>query len=190
MLDALNDVGSGRLRQGVPDILWTTQFAVDCAPFPNVYAELGTTFASCAITFPTVCAHILGQLLKFMGEDRIIFGSDSVWYGSPQWQIEAFWRFQIPDHLQQQFGYPELTETAKRKILGLNSARLYQLPPATPGAYQPVPTDYAARIPGELKTLMEFPEAVTADNLSQMKAQYVAAGGQPSNTRYGWVRSC
>jgi predicted TIM-barrel fold metal-dependent hydrolase len=187
MLDALNDVRSGRLRQGVPDILWTTQFAVDCAAFPNVYAELGTTFASCAITFPTVCAHILGQLMKFMGEDRIIFGSDSVWYGSPQWQIEAFWRFQIPDDLRKQYGYPELTETAKRKILGLNSARLYQLPTGPRGAYTPVPTDYATRIPDDLKTLMEFP-GFEADNLTRMKAHYQAAGGQPSNTRYGWLR--
>jgi predicted TIM-barrel fold metal-dependent hydrolase len=94
MLDALNDTQSGRLRHGVPDILWTTQFVVECAGLSNVYAELGTTFASSVITFPTVCAHILGQLLKFFGEDRIIFGSDSVWYGSPQWQIEALWRFQ------------------------------------------------------------------------------------------------
>jgi uncharacterized protein len=185
MLDAMNDVQSGRLRAGVPDIQWTTQFAVDCAPFQNVYAELGTTFASCVITFPTVCAHILGQLLKFMGEDRIIFGTDSVWYGSPQWQIETFWRFQIPDALRQQYGYPELTETAKRKILGLNSARLYDLP--STGVYQPVPPDYEAQIPDELKTIMEFPGYV-ADTLAQMKAIYRAAGGRPSNTRYGWLR--
>jgi predicted TIM-barrel fold metal-dependent hydrolase len=187
MLDALNDVKSGRLRQGVPDVLWTTQFAVDCAQFPNVYAELGTTFASCAITFPTVCAHIIGQLLKFMGEDRIIFGSDSVWYGSPQWQIEAFWRFQIPDDLRKQYGYPQLTEAAKRKILGLNSARLYKLPTGPQGVYTPVPADYATRIPDELKMLMEFP-GFEADNLTKMRAQYEAAGGQPSNTRYGWLR--
>jgi predicted TIM-barrel fold metal-dependent hydrolase len=187
MLDALNDVQSGRLRQGVPDILWTTQFAVDCAQFPNVYAELGTTFASCAITFPTVCAHILGQLLKFMGEDRIIFGSDSVWYGSPQWQIEAFWRFQIPDDLRRQYGYPQLTQAAKRKILGLNSARLYKLPTGPQGVYKPVPADYATRIPDELKTLMEFP-GFEADNLTRMRTQYQAAGAQPSNTRYGWLR--
>jgi predicted TIM-barrel fold metal-dependent hydrolase len=187
MLDALNDVQSGRLRQGVPDILWTTQFAVDSAQFPNVYAELGTTFASCAITFPTVCAHILGQLLKFMGEDRIIFGSDSVWYGSPQWQIEAFWRFQIPDDLRRQYGYPQLTEAAKRKILGLNSARLYKLPAGPQGVYKPVPADYATRIPDELKTLMEFP-GFEADNLTRMRTQYQAAGAHPSNTRYGWLR--
>ena len=74
------------------------------------------------MTFPTVAAHIMGQLMKFMGEDRIVFGSDSVWYGSPQWQIEALWRFQIPEAMREKYGYPALTESAKRKILGLTSA--------------------------------------------------------------------
>jgi predicted TIM-barrel fold metal-dependent hydrolase len=189
MLEALNDVRSGRLRQGVPDILWTTQFAVDSAGLPNVYAELGTIFASSVITFPTVCAHTLGQLLKFFGEDRILFGSDSVWYGSPQWQVEALWRFQIPDELQNQFGYPPLTESAKRKILGLNAAGLYHLPAQSaamaPGLYTPVPADYASRIPDDLKKTMEFPGY--ADNLTLMRAAYQAAGPRPSHTRYGWV---
>ena len=129
----------------------------------------------------------MGQLMKFMGPDRIVFGSDSVWYGSPQWQIEAFWRFQIPDDLRKQYGYPQLTDAAKRKILGLNSARLYKLPTGPQGVYNPVPADYATRIPDELKTLMEFP-GFEADNLTTMRAQYQAAGGHPSNTRYGWLR--
>ena len=193
MLNALNDVNSGVMREGVPDILWTTQFAVDSAPYRNVYAELGTIFASCVITFPTVCAHILGQLLKFMGDERIVFGSDSVWYGSPQWQIEALWRFEIPDALREQYGYPQLTKAAKRKILGLNSARLYRLPSASEasphGVYTPVPANYEALIPDELKTIMEFPGFV-ADNLSKMKAAYQAwGGGERSNTRYGWIRT-
>ena len=193
MLNALNDVNSGVMREGVPDILWTTQFAVDSAPYRNVYAELGTIFASCVITFPTVCAHILGQLLKFMGDERIVFGSDSVWYGSPQWQIEALWRFEIPDALREQYGYPQLTKAAKRKILGLNSARLYRLPSASEaspyGKYKPVPANYEALIPDELKTIMEFPGFV-ADNLSKMKAAYQAwGGGERSNTRYGWIRT-
>jgi len=99
MYNALTDVKSGGTykQTGVPNILWTTQFLVESAPYRNVFAELGTTFASSVITFPSVCAHILGQGLRFFGEDRIVFGSDSVWYGSPQWQIEALWRFQIPE---------------------------------------------------------------------------------------------
>src|SRR3989454_795513 len=96
VLNALNEVNSGVLREGVPDISWTTEMALLAAPFKNVYAEIGTTFASTVITFPTVCAHILGQLLKFMGEDRIVFGSDAVWYGSPQWQNGAVARWLRP----------------------------------------------------------------------------------------------
>ena len=162
------------------------------APYSNIYAEIGTTWASTVITFPTVAAHLMGQLMKFMGEDRICFGSDSVWYGAPQWQIEALWRFQIPEAMREEFGYPELTQQAKRKILGLTSARLYGMTPPSeiaPGAtYRPVPADYEERIPVELKTLLEFPE-ITGDNMSEMRERYLAMGPAPSNTRYGWIRT-
>jgi uncharacterized protein len=204
VLNALNDVRSGVLREGVPDILWTTEMAVLAAPFPNVYAEIGTTFASTVITFPTVCAHILGQLLKFMGEDRIVFGSDAVWYGSPQWQIEALWRFQIPEDLCKKYGYPRLTPQVKRKILGLNSARLYGLQPphntVSPAVYKPVPKDYESRITPELKRILEYPGTTAAapqpqfaqyedDNLARIKQSYAEEGGTRSNTRYGWLRT-
>jgi uncharacterized protein len=193
VLNALNDVNSGDTLEGVPHILWTTDLAVLGAPFPNVYAELGTTFASSVITFPTVCAHIIGQFLKFFGEDRIVFGSDSVWYGSPQWQIEALWRFQIPEAMRRRYGYPRLTDRAKRKILGLNSARLYKLPVADVshhGPYRPVPRDYESRIPDELKRVLEFPgSAAYDDNLSRFRKEYLAMGCEPSHTRYGWIRT-
>lgn len=200
--NALLDVQSGNTRQGVPDILWTTRFLVDCASFPNVYAELGTTFASSVITFPSVCAHILGQALKFFGEDRIVFGSDGVWYGTPQWQIEALWRFKIPQQMRERYGYPELTERAKRKILGLNNARLYGIKNVdgrlvTPeecerdddrDRYHPVPLNYEAMIPISLKRTMEFPGFALNDHLTKLRERYLAAGARPSNTRYGWIR--
>jgi len=204
VLNALNEINSGVQREGVPDISWTTEMALLAAPFKNVYAEIGTTFASTVITFPTVCAHILGQLLKFMGEDRVVFGSDSVWYGSPQWQIEALWRFQIPEDMRRRYGYPELTQSAKRKILGLNSARLYKIPGAAEasphGVYKPVPADYASRFTPELKRILEFPTTTGAapqsplphyanDNLAKIKQSYADAGGARSNTRYGWLRT-
>jgi hypothetical protein len=187
VLNALNDVRSGDTLEGVPNIKWVTEMAVLAAPYPNVYAEIGTTFASSVITFPTVCAHILGQLLKFMGEDRVVFGSDAVWYGSPQWQIEALWRFEIPEDLRWMYGYPRLTKAIKRKILGLNSARLYKINPgvvspgrgddhrATPherdaysnGVYRPIPEDYESRITPELKRILEFPETTAGAALPE-----------------------
>lgn len=192
-LQSLQEIRAGEtgvnLREGVPDISWTTAYAQMTGPFKNSFAELGTTFASSVVTFPTVTAHILGQLLKYKGEDQIVFGSDSVWYGSPQWQLEAFWRFEIPDTLQERWGYPELSNTAKRKILGRNSARIYGL--ATQhGKYKKVPANYASLMSDELKELMEFSGVPneTADNLSRARDEYLAMGPEPSNTRYGWVR--
>ncbi|MFN2200250.1 MAG: amidohydrolase family protein, partial [Caldilineaceae bacterium] len=192
MGEALKDLSSGRTRNGVPDIEWTTEFAQLAAPFPNVYAELGTTWASMAVTFPTLAAHVIGQLLKFMGSDHIIFGSDSPWYGSPQWQIDAFWRFQIPEEIREQWGYPALTQADKRRILGLNAARLYKVPgaaeSASKGRYRPVPQDFQSRIPDDLKTLLEFEDFV-ADNISKLRNEYLARGIRRRDTRYGWIRA-
>jgi hypothetical protein len=131
----------------------------------------------------------MGQLLKFMGPDRIVFGSDSVWYGSPQWQIEAMWRFQIPEDMRRKYGYPQFTQEHKRKILGLISARLYgiDVPGNFSAHFKPVPGDYATKMSDSLKQFMEMP-GYTADNLAQAREQYVANGGTADYTRYGWVR--
>jgi len=185
MADALQDVKSGKLREGVPDIKWTTEYALLVRPYRNTYAELGTTWASSIVTFPTVAAHLMGQLMKFMGPDRIVFGSDSVWYGSPQWQIDAMWRFQIPADLQKKYGYPALTQDDKRKILGLNSAKLYGV--NTRQQFKPVPGDYEKRITPQLRKTLELPPQA-ADNLSKMKEQYAALGVERSTTKYGWIR--
>ena len=90
----------------------------------NVYAELGSTWRL-VMADPNAAAHTLGKLLVQFGEDRVVWGTDSIWYGSPQDQIEAFRAFQITPEFQERYGYPELTTEVKAKILGLNSARLY-----------------------------------------------------------------
>ena len=71
----------------------------------------------------------MGKLLAALGEDRILWGTDSVWYGSAQPLIDAFRAFQIPQEYSERYGYPQLTATAKEKILGLNAARLYGMAP-------------------------------------------------------------
>jgi len=180
------------LRNGEPDITWLTEFAQTCGKIRNVYAEIGSTFGGIVITFPTVCAHLLGQLLKHFGEDRIVFGSDCTYYGSPQWQIEAMWRFEIPESIRRQYGYPALTERAKRKILGLNSARLYGVSGdaevSSRSDYRPVPRNYDTQVPLKLKTLLEYP-GLTNDALAKARHEYLAAGADPSYLRYGWVRT-
>ncbi|TMH72508.1 MAG: hypothetical protein E6H51_11640 [Betaproteobacteria bacterium] len=197
--ESLAGIRAGKLRNGVPDLRWLTEFAQISAPLKNVYAEIGTTFASCVVTFPSVCAHMLGQLMKYLGPSRIVFGSDALWYGAPQWQIEAFWRFQIPQEMAKKYGYPQLTAQDKRRILGLNSAALYKLPTNT-AAYRPVPRDYEKLIPDQLKATLDFPglsrpgadrgalHTVPEDKLAALRRDYLAAGGHPSNRRYGWIR--
>ena len=187
LADSLDEVRAENLRGGVPNISWTTEYAQLVQDLPNCYGEIGTTWASSVATFPTVAAHILGQLLKFLGEDRIVFGSDSVWYGSPQWQIEAFWRFQIPEAMRKKYGYPQLTERAKRKILGLNSAKLYGIGATSARSYKPVPKDYESRMTPALKTVLEFGQ-LQGDNMARMKDTYAALAIEPDQMRYGWVR--
>jgi len=92
----------------------------------NLYAELGSTWRY-FMSRPDEAAHVLGKLLATFGEDRIIWGTDSIWYGSPQDQIQAFRAFQIGAEYQEKYGYPALTPEAKRKIFGLNAARVYGL---------------------------------------------------------------
>ncbi len=61
-------------------------------PNENVYAELGTTWWNVMRT-PTQAAHVLGKLLKHVGEDNVVWGTDCLFYGSPQPQIQAFRAF-------------------------------------------------------------------------------------------------
>lgn len=95
----------------------------------NVYAELGSTWRY-LMREPDRAAHVLGKLLKHLGEEQILWGTDSIWYGSPQDQIQAFRAFQISAEFQELYGYPALTPARKAKIFGLNAARVYGLAPA------------------------------------------------------------
>ena len=98
------------------------------APGSNVWCELGTTWREC-MSNPTEAAHVLGKLLNRMGADRVLWGTDGIWLGSPQPQIMAFRAFQISDEFQERYGYPALTPERKAKVLGLNAARLYGVEP-------------------------------------------------------------
>jgi len=99
-------------------------------PNRNVYAELGSTWWNLMRT-PDQAAHALGKLLQYVGEDNVVWGTDSIWYGSPQGQIQAFRAFSISEELQERYGYPALTPEVKRKVLGANAARLLGVDPVT-----------------------------------------------------------
>ncbi|MER3415277.1 MAG: amidohydrolase [Gemmataceae bacterium] len=149
-----------------PHVEWVTELCQIRKADPkltNVYMELGSTFGHTVILQPLLCGHILGQILDAFGPDHIVWGTDSIWWGSPQWQIEAFRRFQIPPELQQRFGYRPFTKEIKEKILGLNAAKLYGI------------------------DVNEQRKALPADYLSRLKMAYLHHGAQPSLAAYGWV---
>lgn len=132
-----------------------------------MYAELGTTFATVAVSSPRLAGAMVGQFVNDMGADHVVWGSDSVWYGSPQWQIEAFRRLEVPEDVMRRFGWKTRLGRAdgrvKNMIFGRNSARLYR--------YR-IQSAYA-----------DFDH----DQLALMKAQYEAEGVERNNVAYGYV---
>jgi predicted TIM-barrel fold metal-dependent hydrolase len=147
------------------NIPWTTEFCqqIRKSGVKNIYLELGAVFGHSVVTHPEVCGHLLGQVIAAVGADHVIWGTDSIWWGSPQWQIEAFRRFQIPENLQSKFGYKPISAGDRELIFGQNSARLFNI------------------------DVQDARKAIPADALSQMKAAYQSEGAEPSLTQYGWV---
>jgi len=149
-------------------IKWATDLAEIPAKYGvrNVYGEIGTAFASCAVTSPRFAAAFLGTLVRGLGADHVVYGSDSLWYGSPQWQIEALRRLEIPEDMQKKHQFAPLGAAdgvVKSAILAGNSARLYRV------------------------DLRAAQGPITRDRIAAIKAEYVAMGGQRSNARYGYV---
>ena len=92
----------------------------------NVYAELGSVWYY-VMSKPDQAAHVMGKLLKYFGEERVVWGTDCLWYGSPQDQIQAMRAFEISDEFRDKYGYPQLTAAAKRRIFGLNAAAIHDI---------------------------------------------------------------
>jgi predicted TIM-barrel fold metal-dependent hydrolase len=93
-------------------------------PGGNVYAELGSTWRFLTRD-PDSAAHGIGKLLKYVGPKNVLWGTDSIWYGSPQDQIQAFRTFQISESLREAHGYPEITPEIRADVFGLNATKPY-----------------------------------------------------------------
>jgi hypothetical protein len=115
----------GAARDGI-DTLIRSLSENGVAPNSNAYAELGSTWRF-LMRDPEQAAHALGKLFKYCGENNVLWGTDSIWYGSPQDQIQAFRTFQIAPELRAKHGYPEITPALRAKVFGLNAARVYAI---------------------------------------------------------------
>ena len=109
------------------DALVTSLIKNGVAPGSNVYAELGSTWRL-LMRDPDSAAHALGKLFKYCGESNVLWGTDSIWYGSPQDQIQAFRTFQIAPALRDKYKYPQMTKELRAKVFGLNALKIYPVP--------------------------------------------------------------
>jgi uncharacterized protein len=146
-------------------IEWVTDLAEVPSKFgvTNVYADVGQLFAQSTIAEPRVSAAMMGQLVRGLGADHVVWGTDAIWTGSPQWQIEALRRLEIPEDMQKKYSFKPLGAAdgpVKSAILGETNARLYK---------------YERRA------------ALATDRIATLKAEYEAAGAARSNLRYGYV---
>jgi predicted TIM-barrel fold metal-dependent hydrolase len=169
----------------LPDQAWSEfeqtgriRWASDLADIPkkfgvtNVYAELGTAFANSAVAHPKFCAALLGTLIKGLGADHVLWGTDTLWYGSPQWQIEAMRRIEIPEDMQKKYGFAPLggeNSATKQQIFSGNAARMYNIT---------VKKAENTRMP-----------TYSEDRFAALKKDYTLAAAGPTNLRYGYVRA-
>ena len=147
---------------------WLSDLAEIPAKFgvTNVYGDLGAIFAWTVIAQPRLAAAMLGTLIKGLGADHVIWGTDSIWTGSPQWQIEALRRLEIPEDMQKQHGFAPLGAAdgpIKSAIFGENGLRIFGYKKQA-GLARP-------------------------DRFAAMKARYEQLGPSRSNLRYGYIHA-
>jgi hypothetical protein len=97
-------------------------------PNDNVWVDVATLWRQ-LLTQPDQAAHAIGKVLSRVGARRVLWGTDAIWYGSPEPQIMAMRTFEITPEFQETYGYPALTDEVKAGLFGLNGATLFGLDP-------------------------------------------------------------
>ncbi len=148
---------------------WVSDLAEVPAKFgvKNVYADVGQLFAQSTIAEPRLAAVMMGILIKGLGADHVCWGTDAIWTGAPQWQIEALRRLEIPEDLQSKHGFQPLGPAdgpVKNAIFGENNARLYGVKP-------------------------QLRADIANDKLAQYKELYARNGAGRTNLAYGYART-
>ena len=146
---------------------WVTDLAGIPGKFgvTNVYADLGQIFAQSTMAEPRLCAYMMGAMVKGMGADHVVWGTDAIWTGSPQWQIEALRRLEIPEDMRRKYGFTPLGAAdgpVKGAIFGGNNSRLYGFSPAQRSALE-------------------------SDKITYWKGLYDKHGGDRTNLAYGYA---
>jgi uncharacterized protein len=90
--------------------------------FPNIHLII-SPMIQMSIFRPRLIQKLMGELLQSVGSDKLMYGSEGAIAGNPTRYIKALLDFEIPEDLQDGYGYPQITREDKEKILGLNIAR-------------------------------------------------------------------
>ena len=168
---AYRHAGGGNAADGWTEFERTgrSSWVSDLAEIPekfgvtNVYGDVGQLFAQSVVAEPRLGAALMGILIKGLGADHVCWGTDAIWTGSPQWQIEALRRLEIPEDMQKKYGFQPLggaTGPVKTAIFSGNNMRLYGLQKRTD----------------------------LGDRFAGMKEEYLRNGAARSNLRYGYAR--
>ena len=149
-------------------ISWVTDLSEIPAKYgvANVYADLGQLFAYSVVVQPRLAAALIGTLIRGLGTDHVCWGTDAVWTGSPQWQIEGLRRLEIPEEMQKKHDFKPLGAAdgpVKSGIFAGNNVRLYNFQK-------------------DREQIQHRPDA-----FANLKAEYQRNGPEPSNLRYGYI---
>jgi hypothetical protein len=91
---------------------------------PNVFVCL-SLLVPWALNAPRKFAHIIGEALRWLGPDKIIWGTDYAGFGVQiRMAVIGLQSFQIPEDMQRDYGYPAITDADRAKIFGGNLGRL------------------------------------------------------------------
>jgi predicted TIM-barrel fold metal-dependent hydrolase len=150
-------------------VSWVSDLAEIPAKYgvSNVYADVGQLFAQSVVAVPQLGAALMGIMGKGMGYDKVVWGTDAVWTGSPQWQIEALRRLEIPEDMQKKHGFKPVGAAdgpIKTMIFGGTNAKLY---------------NYDVQKRTDI--------GPNKDRFARMKDEYEKNGPARSNLRYGYV---
>jgi hypothetical protein len=104
---------------------WTSDLADIPAKYgvSNVYGDLGQIFAQTVVAEPRLAAAVMGMLVKGLGADHVVWGTDALWTGAPQWQIEGLRRLEIPRRCAASSATPNSVPPTARSS-GRSSARI------------------------------------------------------------------
>ena len=148
---------------------------------PNVWAELGSVWRD-VMNDPDQAAHLLGKLITHVGPKRVCWGTDSLWYGSPQSEIVALRRFEFTERGKELYNLPYGLEGDVEDPTRRAPTRRGRSATASSGATSRRPT---------ASTRTRKRNAIACDDVAKLKDEgYVTSPGDRARVERRWPTTC